>query len=217
MQLDKFTALFARYFYYPRHQPGWSIRAAAGAAVVVCAVIYLPLGVIALSGFIYLLMILHLRDKSQLIDQPGQLVAPIDGQILAVFQDERTQQVTIRIRADWLQSQIAYAPISGRIEQQIWVDGSFSAFDDNAVPPADNARQEICISTERAVIEMIYHAGPVSRLFQTWLPEGRQVSPKDAVALGLFRCKMDIRCAAPFKPVVLPGQRCLAGETIIAR
>lgn len=214
--------LFTNYFHIPRQQPGWPLLAIAGGLTVILSALYLPAGLIGFSGFIYLHIILH-SPRRTLSELPsGHITAPIDGQVLWVHHDKISARTTVRLRPDWFNSHIAYAPIAGQIDQIIWYDGQFSSFEDNALPPPENARQEIGIlpaasSSSEDRITLCHHGTPMSRILQSCVQEGRKVNPEMPVALGLLRPKIDISFPASYVPSIYAGQRCLAGETNIAK
>ena len=65
-------------------------------------------------------------------------------------------------------------------------------------------------------VAMTHYGEPLARILQSCLSEGRQVSPSMPVALGVLRPKIDISFPESYSVMVKPGQRCLAGETILA-
>ena len=214
--------LFTMYFHIPKHQPGWPLLAIAGGFAIILCALYLPAGLIGFSGFIYLHIILH-SPRRTLSELPsGHIAAPIDGQILWVHHDNASALTIVRIRADWLTSHIAYAPMAGQIDQIIWYDGQFTGFADDVLPPPENARQEIALlsldSTSSAdKITVCHYGAPLSRILQSCVQEGRKVSPDTPIALGLLRPKIDISFPASYSLDIYAGQRCLAGQTIIAK
>ena len=122
--------LFKKYFHFPKQQPGWPVLAIIGGVTVILSVLYLPLGLLGFASFIYLFIILR-RPQRVLSKRPsGQILAPIDGQVIWVHHDREQDRILIRLRQDIFNSHIAYAPIAGQIDQQIWYDGQFASFND---------------------------------------------------------------------------------------
>ena len=151
----------------------------------------------------------------------GQIAAPTDGQILMIHHDRENARYLVRLRPDWFNSHIAFAPIDGLIDQQIWYDGDFTTFGDAEMPGPSSARQEIiflpsAVASVSDRVAMTHYGEPLARILQSFLPEGRKVSPSMAVALGLVRPKIDISFPDSHRVIVVLGQRCLAGETILA-
>jgi len=213
--------LFEKYFHVPRQQPGWPVLAVAGGLTAIVSALYLPLGLIGLAGLIYLKIILRMPKRPQPDIKAGQIAAPIDGQILMIHHDRENARYLVRVRPDWFNSHIAFAPIDGLIDQQIWYDGDFTAFGEVEIPGPSSARQEIIFlpSVDASVsdrVAMTHYGEPFCRIIQSCLQEGRQASPSMAVALGLVRPKIDISFPDSYHVMVKPGQRCLAGETILA-
>ena len=223
--------LFEKYFHVPRQQPGWPVLAVAGGLTAIVSALYLPLGLIGLAGLIYLKIILRMPKRPQPDIKAGQIAAPIDGQILMIHHDRENARYLVRVRPDWFNSHIAYAPIDGLIDQQIWYDGDFIAFGDAEMPGPSCVRQEIIFLPSGDAsfgdasfgdasfgdrIAMTHYGEPFVRILQSCLPEGRQVNPSMAVALGVVRPKIDISFPDSYLVMVVPGKRCLAGETILA-
>ena len=217
--------LFENYFHFPKQQPGWPILAIIGGAVVILSALYLPLGLLGFASFIYFMIIL--RPPQRALPEPlarrssGQILAPIDGQIIWVHHDREHNCTHIRMRPDFLNSHLAYAPIAGQIDQQIWYDGQFASFGDTEMPPQTHACQEIIFTPEEAVsgddrVSMTHYGAPYSRIIQSFVQEGRKVTPEMVVALGVLRAVVDVSFPAIYATGVQVGQRCLAGETVIA-
>jgi phosphatidylserine decarboxylase len=213
--------LFKKYFHFPKQQPGWPVLAIIGGATVILSVLYLPLGLLGFASFIYLCIILR-RPQRVLSKRPsGQILAPIDGQVIWVHHDREQDRILIRLRPDIFNSHLAYAPIAGQIDQQIWYDGQFASFNDTEIPPLTTARQEIVFMPEEAIsgdnrITMTHYGAPYSRIVQSFVQEGRNVTPETVVALGLLRTNIDVSFPASYAPAIGMGQRCLAGETVLA-
>ena len=213
--------LFKNYFHFPKRQPGWPLLAITGGATVILSVLYLPLGLLGFASFIYLYIILRPPHRTLSKWPSGQVLAPIDGQIIWVHHDSEQGSTQIRLRPDLLNSHIAYAPIAGQIDQQIWYDGRFAGFEDTEMPPLTNARQEIIFTPEVAVssddrVSMTHYGAPYSRIMQSFVQEGRKVIPETVVALGVLRTAIDVSFSTNYVPAITVGQRCLAGETVIA-
>ena len=217
--------LFKSYFHFPKQQPGWPIVAIIGGATVILSVLYLPLGVLGFASFIYFTIILRPPQRAlseqQARPSSGQILAPIDGQIIWVHHNREHKRIHIRMRPDFLNSHLAYAPIAGQIDQQIWYDGQFASFGDTEIPPPTHACQEIIFTPEAAAsgddrVSMTHYGAPFSRIIQSFVQEGRKVTPETVVAVGVLRTVIDVSFPAMYAPEIRVGQRCLAGETVIA-
>ena len=151
----------------------------------------------------------------------GQIAAPTDGQILMTHHDRENARYLVRLRPDWFNSHITFAPIDGLIDQQIWYDGDFAAFGDAEMPGPSSARQEIIFlpSADASVsdgVAMTYYGEPFCPYIAKLFARGTTGNPSMAVALGLVRPKIDISFPDSNRVMVVPGQRCLSGETILA-
>ncbi len=65
------------------------------------------------------------------------------------------------------------------------------------MPPLTNARQEIVFTPEDSMsgdqqITMTHYGAPYSRIVQSFVQEGRNVTPETVVALGLLRTAIDV-------------------------
>ena len=65
-------------------------------------------------------------------------------------------------------------------------------------------------------ITMTHYGAPYSRIVQSFVQEGRNVTPETVVALGLLRTNIDVSFPASYDQAIGLGQRCLAGETLLA-
>ena len=163
---------FEKYFHVPRQEPGWPVLAVAGGLTAIVSALYLPLGLMGLAGFIYLKIILRMPKRPQPYIKTSQIAAPIDGQILMTHHDRENARYLVRVRPDWFNSHIAFAPIDGLIDQQIWYDGDFTAIGDAEMPGPSSARQEIIFlpSVDASVsnrVAMTHYGEPLSRILQS--------------------------------------------------
>jgi phosphatidylserine decarboxylase len=107
------------------------------------------------------------------------------------------------------------APISGRVKRVSYVPGKFINADlDKA--SEDNERQHFLIEGAGGVmIGFTQIAGLVARRILAFVKEGDPVEAGQRVGLIRFGSRVDVYLPAGTGPKVLPGQRAIAGETVL--
>jgi phosphatidylserine decarboxylase len=107
------------------------------------------------------------------------------------------------------------APIGGRVRRVAYVPGKFLNADlDKA--SEDNERQHFLLeSGEGLRIGFTQIAGLVARRIVAFVKEGDSVEAGQRVGLIRFGSRVDVYLPAGAAPRVLPGQRTIAGETVL--
>ncbi len=107
------------------------------------------------------------------------------------------------------------APISGRVKRIAYVPGKFINADlDKA--SEDNERQHLLIEgADGRRIGFTQIAGLVARRILAFVKEGDSVEAGQRVGLIRFGSRVDVYLPSEAAPRVLPGQRAIAGETIL--
>ena len=107
------------------------------------------------------------------------------------------------------------SPIAGRIKRMAYVPGKFLNADlDKA--SEDNERQHFLVEGADGLrIGFTQIAGLVARRIMAFVKEGDPVEAGQRVGLIRFGSRVDVYLPAGTAPRVLPGQRSIAGETII--
>ena len=204
---------------YDRFQTiGWNIKAIGALIVVFLLWLYLPLGVIGFIGFLYLNLLLHIPDRQlpAALPQDNDLItAPIDRRITHL--DCGGDHIIIDILAHITSSQIVFAPLSGVIEDKLWIDGAYLSAD---TPHFEmlSARQEWVIHhADGQQVTLIQFASPQTRYLTSALTTGQQISMAEPFALGLMRSHIRLILPSHYQLDIYEGQSCLAGESILAR
>jgi phosphatidylserine decarboxylase len=109
------------------------------------------------------------------------------------------------------------APIAGEIRRIAYIAGKFLNADlDKA--SEENERQHILVEgADGTKVGFTQIAGLVARRIVPWVKAGDQVNVGQRVGLIRFGSRVDVYLPAGTAPVVLLGQRTIAGETIVAR
>jgi len=107
------------------------------------------------------------------------------------------------------------SPIAGRVKRIACVPGKFINADlDKA--SEDNERQHLLVEGSDGLrIGFTQIAGLVARRILAFVKEGDPVEAGQRIGLIRFGSRVDVYLPAGVAPRVLPGQRAIAGETIL--
>jgi phosphatidylserine decarboxylase len=205
-------------------------------AAAVCAVtawlawetIAWPLGALALG------ICAFFRDPERVTTQdPKAIVAPADGLITLIrkvapprelSQDDGsgggmlgTGEVTrISIFMSVFDVHINRAPVGGMVRRVVYIPGRFINADlDKA--SEENERQHILIERADGVsVGFTQIAGLVARRIVPFVKPGDILAAGQRVGLIRFGSRVDVYLPEGTEPEVLMGQRCVAGETVLA-
>jgi phosphatidylserine decarboxylase len=108
------------------------------------------------------------------------------------------------------------SPIRGRIKRMAYVPGKFVNADlDKA--SEDNERQHFLVESDDGTrIGFTQIAGLVARRILSFVKEGDSVEAGQRVGLIRFGSRVDVYLPDGTAPRVIPGQRSVAGETVLA-
>lgn len=107
-------------------------------------------------------------------------------------------------------------PIRGTVKRVAYIAGKFLNADlDKA--SEENERQHFLVERDDGVrIGFTQIAGLVARRILTFVKEGDELGTGQRIGLIRFGSRVDVFLPAGTAPRVIKGQRCIAGETIIA-
>jgi len=186
----------------------------AGLLVIVLTLVWLPLGLLGLLGFVWLVLVSRPPHPGPASPQAEFICAPIDGQLLDLRRNG--EQVILSFQTGWLSSHVWVMPTSAEIDQNLFIDGVFLENDDAASRQL-NARREIEMLAEGgARLTLIQWGGPLARYLACPAPEGRKMTVGTPAGLTLLHGRIDLVLPPGSKILAQPGMRCLAGETILA-
>jgi phosphatidylserine decarboxylase len=108
-------------------------------------------------------------------------------------------------------------PISGTVKAVFYIAGKFVNADlDKA--SEDNERQHFLVERADGVrVGFTQIAGLIARRIMTFVKPGDVLHAGDRIGLIRFGSRVDVFLPAGTEPLVLLGQRAIAGETILAR
>ena len=169
------------------------------------------------------------RDPVRSVPQGADLViAPADGMV-TLIQTVRppreiagenglddTPMVRVSIFMSVFDVHINRSPISGTIRRIEYIAGKFLNADlDKA--SEDNERQHFLVERSDGVkIGFTQIAGLVARRIVPFVKPGDILAAGQRVGLIRFGSRVDVYLPAGTEPRVLLGQRCIAGETVLA-
>ncbi|HHN67267.1 MAG TPA: phosphatidylserine decarboxylase [Thermopetrobacter sp.] len=208
----------------PIHPEGWRF-VTVFAVVTVLAFWLLPdvfgwLGV-ALTGW----CAWFFRDPERVTPQrEGLVIAPADGRIVSIAEAtpppeldlDPTARVRIGIFMSVFDVHIQRAPVSGVISGLVYVPGKFVNADlDKA--SEHNERQAFTVKMEDGTkVGFVQIAGLIARRIMRFVERGDRVWTGQRVGLIRFGSRVDVWLPPGVKPLVLSGQRTIAGETVLA-
>ncbi|QNM83224.1 phosphatidylserine decarboxylase [Sphingomonas sabuli] len=156
------------------------------------------------------------------------IVAPADGLITMIAKVppprelagagmlEDAEMTRVSIFMSVFDVHINRSPVAGRVLKMAYVPGKFLNADlDKA--SEDNERQHFLIEAAGGYkIGVTQIAGLVARRILTFVQEGESVGAGQRIGLIRFGSRVDVYLPAGTGPLVLLGQRSIAGETVLA-
>jgi phosphatidylserine decarboxylase len=207
----------------PIHPDGWKFIAAAALVTLVLFVLWSPLGWLGLIATLW--MAYFFRDPWRVTPiRPGLVVSPADGVVAALASAPPPPELDmggepvprISIFLNLFDVHVARTPVGGRVAARRYTKGLFvNASLDKA--SADNERLAIRIAQpDGPDIAFVLIAGLVARRIVCTVYEGQLLAAGERIGLIRFGSRVDVYCPPPYVPLVVPGQRMVAGETVLA-
>jgi phosphatidylserine decarboxylase len=157
--------------------------------------------------------------------RPGVVVAPADGLICLIEQAEPPAELgldsgpvpRVSIFLSLLDAHVQRMPIGGEVVDVQYRPGTFHSAD-LAAASEDNERNSVLIRTpEGRDVVVVQIAGLVARRIVCDVHAGDKVTIGDTYGLIRFGSRLDTYLPAGSQILVEPGQRALAGETVLAQ
>lgn len=155
----------------------------------------------------------------------GVVVAPADGLICLVEEVEPPAELglpagpvpRVSIFLSLLDAHVQRIPVGGEVVDVQYRPGSFHSAD-LAAASADNERNSVLIRTpEGRDVVVVQIAGLVARRIICDVHAGDKVAIGDTYGLIRFGSRLDTYLPVGAQILVEPGQRALAGETVLAQ
>ena len=154
----------------------------------------------------------------------GVVVAPADGLVCLIEEAEPPAELglptgplpRVSIFLSILDAHVQRAPIGGRVVEVTYRSGRFHSAD-LAAASEDNERNSVLIRTpEGHEVVVVQIAGLVARRIVCDLEAGDTVEIGDTYGLIRYGSRLDTYLPVGSQLLVEPGQRTLAGETVLA-
>lgn len=179
----------------------------------------IPLAALAL---LFLLFTLYFfRDPQRTAPEDANaILAPADGKVLLIETRDHPftgpSSTLISIFMSPLDVHVNRIPLSGTVSLLNYRPGSFGmAFDHRSME--QNERQEIGITSGPLKLHFSQISGFLARRIVCPLEEGMAVEAGHRFGMIKFGSRVDIHLPAGILPLVKPGERTRAGETVLAR
>ena len=208
----------------PIHREGWPFIAGFAVLAGVLAFIAAPLGWI--GALLTAWCAYFFRDPARVTPiEPGLLISPADGLVQAVAPApppaelgmEATPRPRISIFMNVFDVHVNRAPADGAVTALRYRPGKFfNASLDKA--SEHNERQAVRMTTaDGKDIAVVQIAGFIARRILCTLVEGQHVRAGERIGMIRFGSRVDVYLDGGMIPLVVAGQRAVAGETVIAR
>ncbi len=206
----------------PIHKEGYVFIAIFAVAALVLGWIFAPLGWIGLA--LTLWCAYFFRDPARLVPlDEGIVVSPADGTVASVglftpppelgFGSEPLLRISVFMSV--FDCHVNRAAVAGRIIKIVYRPGLFINADlDKA--SEDNERNSLVIEAANGRYGIVQIAGLVARRIVCFVASADHVGVGDRIGLIRFGSRVDVYLPAGARPLVGPGGRAIAGETIIA-
>jgi phosphatidylserine decarboxylase len=217
------ASAFARLKAFRLHPEGRKFVAIFGAVALVLFVLWEPLGWIGLGLTAW--CALFFRDPARAVPQvPGLMVSPADGLVQMIRRVptppelgmQAAEATRISVFMDVFDVHVNRAPVAGTIERIAYVPGKFlSASLDKA--SSDNERNGLLLALpDGREVGVVQIAGLVARRILCWAETGQGIGTGERFGLIRFGSRVDVFLPDGVTPLVVEGQRAVAGETILA-
>jgi len=154
----------------------------------------------------------------------GLIISPADGVVVSAGPADwpkelemgpgQTQRVCVFMNV--FDVHVNRVPVDGVIEKLVYVPGAFlNASLDKA--SEKNERQLVGMTTaDDRPLAFVQIAGLVARRIVCKITEGQEMNAGERMGLIRFGSRVDVYLPPGIVPLVAVGQRCVAGETVIA-
>lgn len=205
------------------HREGWLFVAIFALAAFLLGLFYMPLGWVGLVATGW--CVWFFRDPDRVVPtREGLVVSPADGVVRAIqsvvppgeFGLPEIAHTRISIFLDIFNVHVNRVPVAGTVAELSYRPGKFlNASLDKASEL--NERQVIRVTTDAGTdIGFSQIAGLVARRIKCDLQVHQQVVTGERFGIIRFGSRADIYLPQEIAPLVLVGQKVIAGETVLA-
>lgn len=207
----------------PIHREGWRFAGIFAAVTLLLWWIWAPLGTVGLIATLW--CVYFFRDPPRVTPiRPGLVVSPADGVVQAVEPAAPPPELGLsadpRMRVSVFMNvfdvHVNRIPVDGTVAALHYRPGAFvnASLDKASI---DNERQAVLLrSSAGREFVVVQIAGLVARRIRCELAAGQAVRAGERFGLIRFGSRVDVYLPEGVAPLVAPGQRAVAGETVIA-
>lgn len=207
----------------PVHRAGWPFVAGFFAVAVLLGLLWQPLFWLGLLATAWCLF--FFRDPVRVTpDDPTLVTSPADGLVVATADRVPPPELElgdrplpcIGIFMNVFDVHVNRTPVVGTVVRKGYHAGKFlnASFDKAS---DENERQSFKIRTASGKeIGLVQIAGLVARRIIAFVGEGAELKAGERVGLIRFGSRCDVYLPEGVEPLVLVGQRTVAGETVLA-
>jgi phosphatidylserine decarboxylase len=175
-----------------------------------------PAGILIFLG---LFIFYFFRDPKRVVPpDPGVVVAPADGRVVQVVDEEFQSRPGHRISiflSIW-DVHVQRAPLAGRVCKVEYRPGKFYGAYRSAAS-RENEQNVIYINTPNTTVIVKQIAGAIARRVLCWKHEGDEVAIGERIGMIRFGSRVDIWLPIEAQVAVRRGQFAKGGETILAK
>lgn len=207
----------------PIHKAGWPFIALFFALSVVLGFLWQPLFWLGLVATLWCVFFFRDPRRTTPID-PSFVTSPCDGVVAATTPRVPPPELGLGIEPlpcvgifmNVFDVHVNRTPVPGRLLTRAYHQGKFlNASLDKASD--ENERQSFRIqAADGSEVGIVQIAGLVARRILGFVEAGAVLAPGQRIGLIRFGSRCDVYLPAGVQPVVLPGQRTIGGETVIA-
>ena len=190
------------------------------------------LGVPALLASLALFAIF--RDPERVIPQHDRaILAPVDGTVTQIVTEtapeelriddgsgnlgmEDTPRIRVSVYCSLFDSHINRVPISGTIRRIVYMPGEFGSAELDRASEVNERQYYLIERSDGLQVGLTQIAGTLARRLYAFVKGGDSVGAGQRIGMIPFGSRVDVWLPPETEAKVLLGQRCVAGETIIA-
>ncbi len=198
---------------------GWPLVGAAGMAALGAYAAGLKPLAVPLGGAT-LFTAWFFRDPERRVPQePGVVVAPADGRLVRIEEVEeplhlKARALKVSIFMSPLDVHVNRMPVAGEVLEVVHRRGRFfNAATERA--SLMNEHNAVLLGCGRHRLLCVQVAGLVARRIVCWVKPGQRVATGERFGMIRFGSRVDLYLPPEVRPLLRPGQRTRAGETVV--